>query len=76
MAVATVPKSEMRRNDNVSAGYGEVPGYLDEETGHVYYGLPGGEKTTCRQKALKWAKKIDAEIRKRLIDPKQLLSIV
>ena len=76
MATSIVAKSEMRRNDNVSDGYGEVPGYLDEETGEVYYGLPGGVKTTCRHTALRWARKIDQEIRKRLIDPKDLLSIV
>jgi hypothetical protein len=76
MATSIIPKSEMRRYDSVSEGYGEVPGYFDEETGEVYYGLPGGLKTTCRQKALEWARKLDTEIRKRLVDPRQLLSVV
>ena len=76
MATSIVPKSEMRRNDSVSAGYGEVPGYFDEETGEVYYGLPGGLRTTCREIALDWARKLDREIRKRMADPRQLLSIV
>ena len=72
MAVSTIAKSEFRRNDNVIEGYGEVPARVDEETGDTYYGLPGGQKTTCREKAMAFAKKLDQEIRSHLKDLRQL----
>ncbi len=72
MAVATIAKSEFRRNENIVEGYGEVPAHECEDTGKTVYGLPGGLKTTCRESAIKFARSLDAEIRKHLKSVEQL----
>ena len=74
MATATIPKSEMRKNINIFFGYGQVPGIEDEETGEILYGLPGGESTTCPDKALVYAQKLDKAIRANLKSVDQLIS--
>ena len=71
MAVATVPKSEMRRNDNIIVGYGEIPAlYVN---GVLAWGLPGGLVTFREKEARQYASKLDQEIRRSLSHPTQLL---
>ena len=72
MATAVIPKSEARRNDNISVGYGEVPAVMVEE--QLGWGMPGGNVTFCRDRATSFAKDLDAEIRRTLKHPKQLLT--
>lgn len=72
MATAIIPKSEIRRNENIRQGYGEVPcSYVDGQKG---WGLPGGGFTTCEFEALRYAKMLDSEIKKRMTNVNQLLS--
>lgn len=71
MAVPIKPKSEMRKNDNISYGLGEVPAV--EIEGVLGWGLPGGQVTFSEQRALEYAKQLDVEIRIRAKDLKQLL---
>lgn len=71
MAVATVPKSEMRRKTSISYGYGEIPEARTED-GRTAWGLPGNVITYCYDEALAAAKKIDRLIRDNLKSPNQL----
>lgn len=71
MATATVAKSVMRKNDNISVGYGEVPAI--EIHGITAWGLPGGTVTYSEEIALGWAIKLDAEIRLRIKDVAELM---
>ena len=75
MATATIAKSEMRKNNNIVFGYGEVPGVENEETGEVIYGLPGGHSTQCENKALAFAQSLDKAIRANLKSTNQLLRV-
>ena len=72
MATAIVPKSEIRRNENITVGYGEVPFVIVE--GKTGWGLPGGGFTTNRFEARRFAEKLDTEIRKRMTDVNELLT--
>jgi hypothetical protein len=72
MATATVAKSVMRKNDNISVGYGEVPAV--EVFGIIGWGLPGGEVTYSEEIALGWAIKIDSEIRTRITNVTDLMT--
>jgi hypothetical protein len=74
MATAVIPKSEIRRNDNISVGYGEVPAFDCEETGRLGWGLPGGKVTFNESEARWWAGELNREIRRTLRDPSQLLT--
>lgn len=73
MATSVIPKSEMRRNENIAIGYGEVPAVY--EMGRVAWGLPGGRLTYCPEEAKKYAKRLDGQIRKTLKSRQQLISI-
>ena len=73
MATATIAKSEMRKNNNIIFGYGEVPGVENEETGEVIYGLPGGHSTSCAEEALAYAQLLDQTIRSSMKSINQLL---
>lgn len=72
MATSVIPKSEIRRNDNIQVGYGEVPSV--EVEGVPGWGLPGGLVTFSEAKAREFAAQLDSEIRLRLRNPRQLLT--
>ena len=72
MATAIVPKSEIRKNDNISIEYGEVPAV--EVDGKLGWGLPGGGVTYDETEARLWAGRLNREIRRIMKDPKQLLT--
>jgi len=72
MATSTIPKSEMRRNDNICFGYGELPAI--EVEGVPAWGLPGGQVVFQEREALAFAEQLDTEIRARLKHPKQLIT--
>lgn len=72
MAVATVPKSEFRRDNSIQIGYGKVPSV--DINGVTGWGLPGGEVTFRESVAYAFARKLDQEIRARLKTPEQLLA--
>lgn len=74
MATAIIPKSEMRRNDNVIVGYGEVPA-IDINGVHGW-GVPGGLVTFSEETAKKWATDLDRAIRAAIKDSNQLLTAV
>lgn len=73
MAVAVVPKSEFRRNENVIVGYGEVPSVIDQN-GRSGWGLPGGKIVYTVFEAKAYAKKLDDHIRKNMRNVSQLLA--
>lgn len=75
MATATIAKSEMRKNENIVYGYGEVPTAIEEETGELLYGLPGGRSTKCPKEAMAYAVILDKNIRSRLKSVTQLMSV-
>ena len=60
MSTAIIAKSEMRKNDNITVGYGEVPAV--EIEGVLGWGLPGGLVTFSEEAAIGWAIRIDKEI--------------
>jgi len=72
MATSVIPKSEMRKDDNIRVGYGEVPSITVE--GVPGWGLPGGKIVFQEREAIAFAQQLDSEIRIRLKSPKQLLS--
>ena len=74
MATAVIPKSEIRRNDNIRVGYGEVPAFDCEETGQVKWGFLGGMTTSNPKQARFWASMLDDEIRRTMKSPEQLLT--
>ena len=76
MSTAIIPKSEFRLNLNISVGYGEVPAVHIPDTEIYGWGLPGGRVTFSEEEAIAYATKLDREIRQRLKDPNQLLSLV
>ena len=71
MATAIIPKSEIRRDDNIRFGYGEVPAV--EVEGIVGWGLPGGQVIFSESEALEFAKKLDEEVRANMKNINQLL---
>ena len=72
MATAIIPKSEIRRNDNIQVGYGEVPAV--EINGVIGWGLPGGHVTFSEREARTFAAQLDEIIRNKAnFNPKQLL---
>ena len=73
MATAVIPKSVIRTDHSITHGYGTVPA-LELEDGSIVWGLPGGANTTNKAYALEFAKILDIEIRRRMVDKKQLLS--
>ncbi len=73
MATSVIPKSVFRRDDNIRYGYGEVPAI--EVEGVMGWGLPGGQVVFQEKEALNFARQLDAEIRTRLKDPQQLLTV-
>lgn len=73
MATAIIPKSEIRRNENITVGYGEVP-FVVKENGEKGWGLPAGGFTSNVFEARRFAEKLDIEIRKRMKDVNQLLT--
>ena len=60
LATSIIPKSEFRRNENISVGYGEVPAI--SVNGVTAWGLPGGEITFSEETALEWAIKLNKAI--------------
>ena len=74
MATAVIPKSEIRRNDNIIVGFGEVPAFDCEETGRTGWGLPGGAVTFNESEARWHAGELNREIRRTMRDTKQLLT--
>jgi|SaaInlStandDraft_7_1057024.scaffolds.fasta_scaffold225349_2 hypothetical protein len=72
MATAIIPKSEMRRNDNVIVGYGEVPSV--NINGVQGWGIPGGLVTFSEETAIKWATDLDRAIRATIKGTNQLLT--
>lgn len=72
MAIPIVPKSEIRYNDNISVGYGEIPSTGDpKRRGWV---LPCGTIVYNETEARKYAAKIDQLIRSSpKFDPKKLI---
>lgn len=74
MATSVIPKSEIRRNDNISEGYGEVPAFLCEETGRTCWGLPGGAVTYDEEEARLFAGKLNQHLLRTVKDPRQLLT--
>ena len=73
MSTATIPKSEMRRSNNIRVGLGEVP--AKDFEGITCWGLPGNKVTFSEEEALGFAVKLDKEIRSRMIDINQLQSV-
>lgn len=77
MAVATVPKSEFRKNDNVIFGLGEIASTVvtDSEGNNEIVGWvhPNGTITFREREALEWAKQLDAWFKQRIQHPSQLL---
>ena len=76
MATSVIPKSEIRRNDNIIDGYGEVPAFICEETGRQGWGLPGGHVTYDEAEARQFAGRLKAHLKRTVRNPKQLLSAV
>ena len=74
MSTAIIPKSEMRRNDNIIVGYGEVPATVDEE-GIPGWGLPDGQITYSEEDAIAFASKLDRTIRAKLKSISQLTRV-
>lgn len=72
MATSVIPKSEFRRNDNIIVGYGEVPAV--NVNGVIGWGLPGGIVTFSEAEARDFATRLNKELRRRVKDPKQLLT--
>ena len=72
MATAIIPKSEIRRNENIREGYGEVPSIWRD--GVKGWGLPGGFFTPSELVARKCAKQLDKDIRRNMTHINQLLS--
>ena len=72
MATAIIPKSEIRRNENIREGYGEVPSIWRD--GVKGWGLPGGIFTSSELVARKCAKQLDKNIRRNMTHINQLLS--
>ena len=71
MATSIIPKSEFRRNENITYGYGEVPGiYLPD--GSLGWGLPGGIITSDRSEACKIAMELDSLLRAQINSPSEL----
>ena len=71
MATSVIPKSEFRRNDNITFGYAEVPAV--EVEGVMGWGLPGGVVTFSERFARNFAEQLDEEIRTRITHPSQLM---
>ena len=71
MSTAIVPKSEMRRNDNIIVGYGEVPAI--SINGVKGWGLPKGRVTFSEEDAIEYATQLDKAIRQNLRNKEQLL---
>lgn len=61
MALAIVPKSEMRHKNSLTVGFGEVPS--TRRNGQFAWALPGGIVTFCKEEALDAARRLDAIIR-------------
>lgn len=72
MATAIIPKSEIRRNENIREGYGEVPAIWRD--GVKGWGLPGGLFTSSELIAHQYAKQLDKDIRRNMTHINQLLS--
>ena len=72
MATAIIPKSEIRRNENIREGYGEVPAIWRD--GVKGWGLPGGLFTSSELVAHQYAKQLDNDIRRNMTHINQLLS--
>jgi ADP-ribose pyrophosphatase YjhB (NUDIX family) len=72
VATAIIPKSEIRRNENIREGYGEVPSISRD--GVKGWGLPGGLFTSSELVARKCAKQLDKNIRRNMTHINQLLS--
>ena len=72
MATAIIPKSEMRRNDNIIIGYGEVP--TIDINGVKGWGFPGGLVTFSEEVAIGMAITLDKKIRKTMQSKDQLLT--
>lgn len=72
MATSVVPKSELRKNDNISVGYGEVPA-VEQPGGETCWGLPNGEIECDPDKAEAYARKLDETIRANMTDIGQLM---
>lgn len=71
MATSIIPKSEFRRNENITYGYGEVPGtYLPD--GSIGWGLPGGIITKDRSEACRIAIELDAILKANIKSPSEL----
>jgi len=73
MAVAAIPKSEIRKNDSITVGHATIPATSTED-GELAWGLPGGVITTNRGFAQEFAIKLDIEIRRRTTNIQQLFS--
>lgn len=73
MATSVIPKSEFRRCDSITVGYGEVPAV--DVNGVTGWGLPGGIITFSESEARKFASTLDQEIRKRLKSLDQLTRV-
>lgn len=76
MSTAIIPKSEFRKNMNISIGYGEIPAVQIPGTDIYGWGLPGGLVTFSEEEALAYATKLDKEIRSRLKNPKKLITLI
>ncbi len=72
MAVASVPKSEIRIDHSITVGRATVPAYTEED-GTIYWGLPGGVKCNDPVRVRAFAKTLDKEITRRMTDIRQLL---
>lgn len=73
MATSIIPKSEFRKSRSIIVGYGEVPEIITPE-GAQGWGLCGGIITFSEKEAIMYAKKLDATIRRKLRNLKQLES--
>ena len=73
MAVATIPKSEIRVNNSITVGYATVPA-TETEDGELAWGLPGRVLTTNKQFATEFCSTLNDEIVRRMRSPKQLLT--
>ncbi len=74
MAVAAVPKSVWRKDHSITEGNATIPAY-EEEDGTIYWGLPGGVKTTDPVVVRQMAKALNREIERRMTDIRQLLHV-
>ena len=72
MAVATIPKSEIRTDENITVGYATVPATATEN-GELAWGLPCGNLTTSKAYAVEFCTKLDIEIQRRKKNPSDLL---